>query len=72
MRVQSVLVLVAAAYLAGCSQSGGDTTTRRRVADKDVNTRHLQGTTEVLKNFRYGAQPAAVEQKTRKGKEKAK
>jgi hypothetical protein len=76
MRVQFILVLAAASYLAGCSRSGGDPATKRRVADKDVNTRHLQGTTEVLKNFRYGQRPkasqAAVEPKTRKPQEKPK
>jgi hypothetical protein len=76
MRAQFVLAVAVASSIAGCSSSGSDATSKRRVADEDINTRHIKGTTDVLKNYRYGERPggreAATEQKGRKPQEKAK
>jgi hypothetical protein len=76
MRAQFVLAVAVALSISGCSSSGSEAASKGRVADKDVNTRHLKGTTDVLKNYRYGERPggrqAATEQKRRKRQEKAK
>jgi hypothetical protein len=70
----SCFCTVAALLLAGCSGGRSDSETRKRVADKDVNTKHLKGTTDVLKNYRYGERPegAKPKGKTVGGPEKAK
>jgi hypothetical protein len=51
--------LLAFLFLTGCSSERTAAESRRRVADKEVNTKHLKGTTDVLKNYRYGERPDA-------------
>ena len=57
---------IAALLSAGCSGGRSQSEVRKRVADKEVNTKHLKGTTDVLKNYRYGERP---DSKTTKRKE---
>ena len=66
--------MVAVFLLTGCSGGPADSHGRKRVADKEVNTKHLKGTTDVLKNYRYGERADGAKPKEKKvdGPEKAK
>jgi hypothetical protein len=76
MRTHLALSLVVGVFVAGCSRPSSDAASKRRFADKEVNTRHLKGTTDVLQNYRYGERPgdakAAAEKKGQKPQGKAK
>ena len=43
--------------MSGCTGARSDDHRRGSVAEKEVNTRHLKGTTDVLKTYRYGERP---------------
>ena len=61
MRKGLYFIVAVGLSAAGCSGGRSEDHSRRRVADKEVNTRHLKGTTDVLKTYRYGER--AVETK---------
>ena len=55
--------------LCSCSPKS-DPAAQERVADKDVNTRHTKGTTDVLKNYRLpDVRPSKDPKQTLKGQD---
>lgn len=52
--------------LAGCSSSNQTQNVKPKPGEKDPNTQHLEGTTDVLKNYRLpetGKKPAGFQDK---------
>ena len=73
MRTGLYFIVAVGLSAAGCSGGRSEDHSRRRVADKEVNTRHLKGTTDVLKTYRYGEQAKkAAEKKAQTPPEKTK
>ena len=66
MMLTRSISVVGVVLLAGCSGGRSDSDARKRVADREVNTKHLKGTTDVLKNYRYGERPGGANPKEKK------
>ncbi len=72
-RVITAATLLGFLTLAGCSSTSQTQSVKPKPGEKDPNTQHLEGTTDVLKTYRLpetGHKPAGIHDKSERPKNK--